>query len=191
VKSYGAAQADTRAARARHILIKGDEKEACAKLLGFCDEIGDNASRFASVAVRESEAKDAYKGGYLGIIVPQQLTKAFDDVIFGKDKDGAPLYPQEITLGPVQTTLGWHLLFVEYRGVFPREDNSACLGDRSWWGRGRGGGGGGVGSDARVGVVAGGRGSGGSRGHGSRPGRESVIVTSWSNASSKKSGAEP
>ena len=131
MKSFGAAQADTRAARARHILIKGGEKEACAKLLGFCDEIGDNASRFASVAVRESEAKDAYKGGYLGIIVPQQLTKAFDDVIFGKDKDGAPLYPQEITLGPVQTTLGWHLLFVEYRGVFPREDNSACLEDQS------------------------------------------------------------
>lgn len=90
--------------KARHILIKGDDEKALARITALRKTV--NASNFAKVASAETEdATGTGNGGELGWFSKGRMVAEFEDVAF-KMKKG------EIS-SPVKTQFGYHLIFVE------------------------------------------------------------------------------
>ncbi len=98
--------------RARHVLVKADEKAAKAvdedarKKAEAVKARLDKGEDFAKVAQEASDdpgSKD--RGGELGFFGPGVMAKPFEDAAFGA-KPGA-------VVGPVRTRFGWHVIQVE------------------------------------------------------------------------------
>ena len=92
--------------KARHILVKS-EKEA-EKLINELKGLKGKAleEKFASLAKKYSIGPSKVQGGELGWFNPKQMVPAFA-------KAAEQLKPGEITLKPVHTRFGWHIILVE------------------------------------------------------------------------------
>ncbi len=92
--------------KARHILVK-DEKEA-EKLINELKGLKGKAleEKFASLAKKYSVGPSKVNGGELGWFNPKQMVPEFA-------KAAEKLNPGEITLKPVHTRFGWHIILVE------------------------------------------------------------------------------
>ena len=91
---------------ARHILLK-DEKKAQAiidQLKGLKGE--ELKKKFIELAKKESTGPTGPKGGDLGYFAKEQMVLPFSRAAFA-------LKPGEITLEPVKTQFGWHVIYVE------------------------------------------------------------------------------
>ncbi len=104
--------------RARHILVKTE-----AEAMAVIDELRKNKADFAELARDKSTGPSSTKGGDLGFFKKGAMVKAFSQAAFA-------LKPGEITLKPVKTQFGWHVIkLVERRaGSVPSfEDSRAKL----------------------------------------------------------------
>ncbi len=92
--------------KARHILVKS-EKEA-EKLINELKGLKGKAleAKFASLAKKYSIGPSKVNGGELGWFNPKQMVPAFA-------KAAEQLKAGEITLKPVHTRFGWHVILVE------------------------------------------------------------------------------
>ncbi len=91
---------------ARHILLKSKKRaeEIINELKGLKGE--ELKKRFIELAKKESTGPTASKGGDLGFFTKDQMVLPFAKAAFSLDK-GA------ITLEPVKTQFGWHVIYVE------------------------------------------------------------------------------
>jgi len=92
--------------KARHILVK-DEKEA-EKLINELKGLKGKAleEKFAELAKKYSVGPSKVNGGELGWFDPKQMVPEFA-------KAAQELKPGQITLKPVKTRFGWHIILVE------------------------------------------------------------------------------
>jgi len=92
--------------KARHILVKS-EKEA-EKLIKELKGLKGKAleKKFAELAKKYSIGPSKVNGGELGWFNPKQMVPEFA-------KAASKLKPGEITLKPVHTRFGWHIILVE------------------------------------------------------------------------------
>jgi len=92
--------------KARHILVKS-EKEA-EKLINELKGLKGKAleEKFAKLAKKYSVGPSKVNGGELGWFNPKQMVPEFA-------KAASELKPGEITLKPVHTRFGWHVILVE------------------------------------------------------------------------------
>ena len=92
--------------KARHILVK-DEKEA-EKLINELKGLKGKAleEKFAELAKKYSVGPSKVNGGELGWFNPKQMVPEFA-------KAAEELKPGQITLKPVHTRFGWHIILVE------------------------------------------------------------------------------
>ena len=92
--------------KARHILVK-NEKEA-EKLINELKGLKGKAleEKFAALAKKYSVGPSKVNGGELGWFNPKQMVPEFA-------KAAEELKPGEITLKPVHTRFGWHIILVE------------------------------------------------------------------------------
>ena len=92
--------------KARHILVK-DEKEA-QKLINELKGLKGKAleEKFAELAKKYSIGPSKVNGGELGWFNPKQMVPEFA-------KAAEELKPGQITLKPVHTRFGWHIILVE------------------------------------------------------------------------------
>ncbi len=92
--------------KARHILVK-DEKEA-EKLINQLKGLKGKAleEKFAALAKKYSVGPSKVNGGELGWFNPKQMVPEFA-------KAAEELKPGQITLKPVHTRFGWHIILVE------------------------------------------------------------------------------
>jgi len=103
---------------ARHILIKEDE-EAAKKIIEDLKPLSGDAlkEKFIALAKSKSEGPTASKGGDLGYFGPKQMVPAFDKAAFTLEKG-------KISLVPIKTQFGYHVIYVEDKKdatVFPYE----------------------------------------------------------------------
>lgn len=90
--------------KARHILIKGDDEKALAKIKDLRKKV--SSANFAKVASKETEdATGSDNGGELGWFSRGRMVPEFEEVAFGMKKG-------EIS-EPVKTQFGYHLIYVE------------------------------------------------------------------------------
>jgi len=92
--------------KARHILVK-NEKEA-EKLINELKNLKGKAleKKFAELAKKYSIGPSKVNGGELGWFDPKQMVPEFA-------KAAEKLKPGQITLKPVHTRFGWHIILVE------------------------------------------------------------------------------
>ncbi|WP_024786957.1 MULTISPECIES: peptidylprolyl isomerase [unclassified Lebetimonas] len=92
--------------KARHILVK-DEKTA-EKLINELKGLKGKAleEKFAELAKKYSTGPTKVNGGELGWFNPKQMVAPFAEAV-------KSLKPGQITLKPVHTRFGWHVILVE------------------------------------------------------------------------------
>jgi len=103
---------------ARHILVKSEDeaKKIIDQLKGLKGE--ELKSKFIELAKTKSTGPSGPKGGDLGYFGKGQMVKPFQDAAFGLKKG-------EITLEPVKTQFGYHIIYVEDikpAGIMPFKD---------------------------------------------------------------------
>jgi parvulin-like peptidyl-prolyl isomerase len=103
--------------KARHILVTDEKtaKDIIKELKGLKGEA--LKKRFIELAKEKSTGPTGPKGGDLGIFAKGQMVPEFDNAVFKLKKD-------EITLEPVKTQFGYHVILVEDKkeaGVIPYE----------------------------------------------------------------------
>jgi len=92
--------------KARHILVKS--KEEAIKLINELKGLKGKAleEKFAELAKKYSVGPSKVNGGELGWFNPKQMVPEFA-------KAAESLKPGQITLKPVHTRFGWHIILVE------------------------------------------------------------------------------
>jgi peptidyl-prolyl cis-trans isomerase C len=94
---------------ASHILVE-DHTEGTKQMLEDAKrQIKDDPAKFAEFAMKISSCPSKSGGGSLGRFKPGTMAPQFDKACFDKDA----LIKK--TIGPVQTSFGWHLLFIQDR----------------------------------------------------------------------------
>jgi len=93
---------------ARHILVKEEKKaqELIDQLKGLKGE--ELQKKFIELAKKESKGPTGAKGGDLGYFGKEQMVLPFAKAAFALKKG-------EITLKPVKTQFGWHVIYLEDR----------------------------------------------------------------------------
>eukprot|EP00540_Astrosyne_radiata_P023691 CAMPEP_0116826110 /NCGR_PEP_ID=MMETSP0418-20121206/2346_1 /TAXON_ID=1158023 /ORGANISM="Astrosyne radiata, Strain 13vi08-1A" /LENGTH=108 /DNA_ID=CAMNT_0004454707 /DNA_START=205 /DNA_END=531 /DNA_ORIENTATION=+ len=94
-------------AEASHILLT--TKDAKKELEKAKKEIGNDAKKFAQYAEKHSKCPSAKQGGSLGRFRKGDMAPPFDKAVFD------PSNPLNTTIGPVQTTFGHHLIYIQSR----------------------------------------------------------------------------
>ena len=91
---------------ARHILVKtkAEAEKIIAQLKSLSGE--KLKQKFIELAKKESTGPSGPKGGDLGYFAKGQMVPAFNDKVFSMKKG-------EITLKPVKTQFGYHVIYVE------------------------------------------------------------------------------
>jgi peptidyl-prolyl cis-trans isomerase C len=92
--------------KARHILVK--DKETAEKIINELKGLKGKAleEKFASLAKKYSVGPTKVNGGELGWFDPKQMVGPFAEAV-------EKMKPGEITLKPVKTRFGWHVILVE------------------------------------------------------------------------------
>ena len=94
---------------ASHILVE-DHSDGTKKMLEDVKrQIKDDPAKFAEFAKKISSCPSKSGGGGLGRFKPGTMAPQFDKACFEKEA----LIKK--TIGPVQTSFGWHLLFIQDR----------------------------------------------------------------------------
>lgn len=94
-------------AEARHILLKESTEDAEKRLLQWKKEIGNDLPKFN--AYIKEHCPDFKNGGKLGRFYKGDLDPSFDKVVFDAN------VPVKTVVGPVKTSFGWHLIYIEKR----------------------------------------------------------------------------
>jgi len=92
--------------KARHILVK--DKKTAEKLINELKGLKGKAleNKFASLAKKYSKGPSKVSGGELGWFEPKEMVKPFADAV-------KSMSAGELTLKPVKTRFGWHIILVE------------------------------------------------------------------------------
>lgn len=99
---------DYASAEASHILIsKGENPEKTLKELK--KEIKNDPAKFAALAKKHSECPSGQDGGSLGKFKRNVMAPPFDRAVFDPNIDVGTV------IGPIQTSFGWHLIYVHKR----------------------------------------------------------------------------
>jgi peptidyl-prolyl cis-trans isomerase C len=94
---------------ASHILIEDHSEATRKRLLEIKKEINDDPVKFEEFAKKISSCPSKSGGGSLGRFKQGDMSPQFDKACFEKDA----LIKK--TIGPVETSFGWHLLFITGR----------------------------------------------------------------------------
>mmetsp|Transcript_18747 Transcript_18747/g.40785 ORF Transcript_18747/g.40785 Transcript_18747/m.40785 type:complete len:190 (-) Transcript_18747:713-1282(-) len=95
-------------ATASHILLDG--KDAQDKLEKMKKDIKGDYTKFQNLAKTFSKCPSGMaEGGRLGVFTPGMMVPAFDKAIFSKENNIGEV------IGPIQTSFGWHLIWIEER----------------------------------------------------------------------------
>lgn len=98
-----------------HILIKHSEsrnpdrglskEEALSLCQSICEDIKPklNQKEFMEAARKHSKCSSSKRGGYLGVVVGNEMIKEFEEVAFKLEKGEMA--------GPVETVSGFHLIY--------------------------------------------------------------------------------
>jgi parvulin-like peptidyl-prolyl isomerase len=97
-------------AEASHILIR-DHTQATKKLLTDLKTktIQNDAAMFAKMAQEWSVCPSKENGGFLGKFRPGDMARNFNQCVFD------PETPVQQTVGPIETSFGWHLIYIHQR----------------------------------------------------------------------------
>ena len=98
---------------ASHILLQDKTDVGKRKLIKYKSQIGDSLANFQEAAKKYSACPSKQNGGSLGRFGEGQMARPFEKVCFD------PKTPLNTTLGPVQTTFGWHLIYIHDRHLPP------------------------------------------------------------------------
>ena len=92
--------------KARHILVKNEKtaEKLINELKGLKGKALEN--KFASLAKKYSKGSSKVSGGELGWFEPKEMPKPFADAV-------KSMSAGELTLKPVKTRFGWHVILVE------------------------------------------------------------------------------
>ena len=96
-------------AQASHILIQDHSQETKTKLQDFKTKIKNDAVQFANCARQYSSCPSKAQGGNLGKFKKGDMAPPFDRAVFD------PESPLEQTIGPIETSFGWHLIYIHKR----------------------------------------------------------------------------
>jgi peptidyl-prolyl cis-trans isomerase C len=97
-------------AEVSHILIKDtSNKKTFNALVDMQKQIGPNMKLFGETAEKYSQCPSKNALGDLGRFTRGDMTPPFDRVVFD------PASPTEMTLGPIETQFGYHLIYIRKR----------------------------------------------------------------------------
>ena len=97
-------------ASASHILLDG--KDAEERLAKMKKDINGDYSKFQALAKQHSKCPSGKAaGGKLGEFGPGTMAPPFDKAIFAKENKVGEV------IGPIQTSFGWHLIWIEERNL--------------------------------------------------------------------------
>ena len=94
---------------ASHILVKDTSSKTEQGLISLKEQIGTNYKTFCQCAKQYSGCPSSEDGGELGRFGPTVMTPPFDRVCFD------PEAPLNVTIGPIQTQHGYHLIYITKR----------------------------------------------------------------------------
>lgn len=110
IRAWAANQTPLAYAVASHILLE-DGPNTEQQLNSFKQRIGASASQFAKHAATHSKCPSKHNGGALGRFPQGAMAPPFDRAVFD------PKAPLQTTIGPIQTTFGWHLIYIHGRSL--------------------------------------------------------------------------
>ena len=96
-------------AEASHILVKDTSSNAKKMMIEMKKDIGDDLKRFGEFASRFSSCPSKTNKGDLGRFKSGEMAPPFDKAVFD------PKTPIGTTIGPVQTSFGYHLIYIRDR----------------------------------------------------------------------------
>jgi peptidyl-prolyl cis-trans isomerase C len=96
-------------AEASHILVKDASEKTHKALVGMQKEMGGNARLFGDLAEKYSQCPSSKEKGDLGRFRQGTMAPPFDNAVFD------PKSPLKMTIGPIQTQFGYHLIFIRNR----------------------------------------------------------------------------
>jgi peptidyl-prolyl cis-trans isomerase C len=94
---------------ASHILIKDTSPKTYKAMQNMVTDIGKNARKFGDIAEKYSQCPSKTKHGDLGRFAQGDMAPPFDKACFDPDTQTG------ITIGPIETQFGYHLIFVRKR----------------------------------------------------------------------------
>ena len=94
---------------ASHILIKDTSPKTKKAMDAMVKDIGSNARKFGDIAAKYSQCPSKVKNGDLGRFYQRDMAPPFDKVCFDSNSKTG------ITLGPIQTQFGYHLIYIRQR----------------------------------------------------------------------------
>jgi len=94
---------------ASHILLHGHDPKTKQQLEEWKKIIGSDYKKFQEYAREHSGCPSNKKGGSLGRFFKGDMAKQFDQCCFDART------PKGTTVGPIQTSFGWHLVFITNR----------------------------------------------------------------------------
>jgi hypothetical protein len=92
-----------------HILIKDTSVKTHKALVSLRDQCGSNYKLFGSAAKEYSQCPSNEQLGDLGRFAPSVMAPPFDKICFDSNT------PIGQTIGPIQTTHGYHLIYIRKR----------------------------------------------------------------------------
>jgi peptidyl-prolyl cis-trans isomerase C len=96
-------------AEASHILVKDTSLKTHKALVGMQKEVGGNAKLFGDLAEKYSQCPSSKEKGDLGRFRQGSMAPPFDKAVFD------PKSPLKMTIGPIQTQFGYHLIYIRNR----------------------------------------------------------------------------
>jgi peptidyl-prolyl cis-trans isomerase C len=96
-------------AEASHILVKDTSPKTHKALVGMQKEVGGNAKLFGDLAEKYSQCPSSAEKGDLGRFRQGTMAPPFDKAVFD------PKSPLKMTIGPIQTQFGYHLIYIRNR----------------------------------------------------------------------------
>ena len=97
-------------ASASHILL--DHPDAKERLAKMKKDINGDYNKFQALAKQHSKCPSGKAaGGKLGTFGPGTMAPPFDKAIFAKENKVGDV------IGPIQTSFGWHLIWIEERNL--------------------------------------------------------------------------
>jgi peptidyl-prolyl cis-trans isomerase C len=96
-------------AEASHILVKDTSDKTRKALVHMQKEIGGNSKMFADVAEKYSQCPSSKERGNLGRFKQGTMAPPFDRAVFD------PNAPLKMTIGPIETQFGLHLIYIRER----------------------------------------------------------------------------
>ncbi len=96
-------------AEASHILLRDHTPATKQLLINLKKDIDNNPDTFSKLAKEWSACPSKSNGGFLGRFKPGDMARNFNQAVFD------PQTPLQQTIGPIETSFGWHLIYIHQR----------------------------------------------------------------------------